>query len=341
MRPPAKRVRGGRSHPLALLALLAAPLLAPAAWHEACAQDFPSRAIRIIVPFTPGGSTDVFARMLAVKMTENLRQTVLVENRPGGGTLIGAELVAKSPPDGHTLLLTSVTTYSINPSLHARLPYDALNDFAAVTLTARIPFVLVVGADVPAKSLRELVAHAKSRPGQLNFGSPGQASVHRLAMELLAQRAGLDLVHVPYKGSSPALQDMLAGRIALMFLGVDTTAETIRSGRIRALAIGSAQRFSGFPEVPTISEAGGDLGLRGFEAAAWQGIAVSARTPAAIVDKLNSEVARALADPVLRNRLVASGVETLQSTPEEFASYIRSETVKWADVIRRAKVTPE
>lgn len=320
----------------AIAAFLACAILllavAPLGVH---AQEFPSRPLRLIVPFPPGGSTDIFARLLGQKMAENLRQPVLVENRAGGGTLIAAEALIKALADGYTLMLSSLTTYSVNPALYDKLPYDPVRDFAPVSLTGRFPLVLVVGNDVPARSMRELIAWVKARPRELNFGSTGPTSGHRFAMELLAQRTGLEMTHIPYKGSSPALQDLLGGRIALMFIGVDSGMEMIRAGRVRALGIGSPERFSGLPEVPTIAEAG----LAGFEASPWQGVVAPARTPTAIVARLNAEIARVLNDPPVRQKLTAAGIEPLKSSPEEFAAYMKSEALKWAEVIRQAKIS--
>ena len=326
----------GRRTAISVFRWLAGIMLAAASL-LAVAQDFPSRPVRVIVPFPPGGSTDVFARMVGQKLSENIRQPVVVDNRAGGGTLIASDALIKSPADGYTLMLSSVTTFSINQSLHEKLPYDPFADFAPVSLTGRFPLVLVVGKDIPARSIRELVALVKAKPQEFHFGSPGPASVHRLAMELLAFRAGMELVHVPYKGSNPAMQDLLGGRISLMFVGVDSGAEVIRSGRVRALGIGTAERFAGMPDVPAIAEAG----MPGFEASAWQGVVAPARTPAPVVQKLNAEIARALADPAIRQKLMAAGIEPLRSTPEEFAAYMRSEAVKWAEVVKRAKVSAE
>ena len=301
------------------------------------AQEFPARSIRLIVPFPPGGSTDIFARMFGQKLSENIRQPVEIDNRAGGGTLIASDALIKSPADGYTLMLSSVTTFSVNQSLYEKLPYDPFTDFAPVSLTGRFPLVLVVGKDIPARSIRELLALVKTRPQEFHFGSPGPASVHRLAMEMLSFRAGVELVHVPYKGSNPAMQDLLGGRIAMMFVGVDSGAEVIRSGRVRALGIGTAERFAGMPDVPAIAESG----LPGFEASAWQGMVAPARTPAPVVQKLNAEIARVLGDAAIRQKLLAAGIEPLRSTPEEFAAYMRTEAVKWAEVVRRAKVSAD
>ncbi len=299
------------------------------------AQDFPVRPVKIVVPLAPGGGTDFFGRLLAAKLTENLGQTVLVENRAGGGTLIGAEAVAKAPPDGYTLLLSALTTYSVNPHLYKKLPYDPFRDFAPVTLTGRFALLLVVNSDVPAKSVAEFLALAKSKPRELNFATPGPASTHQLAMELFMQATGAELTHVPYKGAGPATQELLAGRIPVMILDVATGLAHVKSGRIRALAIASPERSSLLPDVPTISESG----VPGYEASAWQGIVAPAGTPPRVIEKLNDEIARAIADPGVLQKLLDAGVEPLKSTPEQFAAYMRSESVKWAEVIRKGKIS--
>jgi tripartite-type tricarboxylate transporter receptor subunit TctC len=314
---------------LAAMALLPAP--------PAKAQTFPIRPIRIVVPLAPGGGTDIFARLLAAKLSDNLGQPVLVENRPGGGTLIGAELVARAAPDGYTLLLSAVTTYSVNPSLYRKLPYDPVKDFAPISLTARLPLLLVVHPDFPARSVRELIALAKSKPREIDFASPGPASPHHLAMGLLMQRTGIDLVHVPYKGGGPALQDVIAGRVPIMFLAMELSSAHIKAGKMRALGIASPQRNPLLPDVPTISESG----VPGFEASAWQGIVAPAGTPDAIVARLNAGIAKSISDPAMHQKLVETGIEPLLSSPEQFAAYMRSETLKWAEIIRLGNISIE
>ena len=303
------------------------------------AQDYPNRPIKVVVPLAPGGGTDLLARLIGQKLAESMGQPVIVENRPGASTMIGAEMVAKAAPDGYTLLSTAATTFAVNPSLYKKMPYDAANDFAPITMTARFSLALVVGADFPAATMKEFIAVAKSKPRELNFASPGQASTHHLVMELFMQRAGIQMMHIPYKGAGPAVQDLLAGRVPTMFLDLATGNEHIKSGRIRALGIATPTRFPELPQLPTIGEAGVETGLQGFEGSAWQGIVAPARTPSAIVNKLNTEIAKALADPAMKQKLYAAGIEPLKTTPEEFAAYIRSETVKWADVISRAKIS--
>ena len=298
------------------------------------AQDFPARPLKIVVPLAPGGGTDFFGRLLAGKLSENLGQPVLVENRPGGATMIGAEAVAKAPADGHTLLLSALTTYAVNPHLFRKMPYDPLRDFAPVSLTGRFALLLVVNADMPARTVAEFIALAKSRPGALDFGSPGPGSTHQLAMELFMQGAGLRLTHVPYKGAGPAMQELLAGRIPAMILDVSTGLPHLKSGRLRALAIASADRSPLMPDVPTIAESV----LPGYEASAWQGVVAPAGTPPSVVSRLNAEITRAIADAGVRQKLLDAGIEPLRSTPEQFSAYIRSETVKWAEVVRKGNI---
>lgn len=301
------------------------------------AQDFPARPLKIVVPLAPGGGTDFFGRLLAGKLSENLGQPVLVENRPGGATMIGAEAVAKAPADGHTLLLSALTTYAVNPHLFRKMPYDPLRDFAPVSLTGRFALLLVVNADMPARTVAEFIALAKSRPGALDFGSPGPCSTHQLAMELFMQGAGIRLTHVPYKGAGPAMQELLAGRIPAMILDVSTGLPHLKSGRLRALAIASADRSPLMPDVPTIAESV----LPGYEASAWQGVVAPAGTPPPVVSRLNAEITRAIADAGVRQKLLDAGIEPLRSTPEQFSAYIRSETVKWAEVVRKGNIRIE
>ena len=298
------------------------------------AQDFPARPLKIVVPLAPGGGTDFFGRLLAGKLSENLGQPVLVENRPGGATMIGAEAVAKAPADGHTLLLSALTTCAVNPHLFRKMPYDPLRDFAPVSLTGRFALLLVVNADMPARTVAEFIALAKSRPGALDFGSPGPGSTHQLAMELFMQGAGIRLTHVPYKGAGPAMQELLAGRIPAMILDVSTGLPHLKSGRLRALAIASADRSPLMPDVPTIAESV----LPGYEASAWQGVVAPAGTPPPVVSRLNAEITRAIADAGVRQKLLDAGIEPLRSTPEQFSAYIRSETVKWAEVVRKGNI---
>jgi tripartite-type tricarboxylate transporter receptor subunit TctC len=322
----------------ALFAVLAALVLAAFAIPAAHAQVYPAKALRLIVPYPAGGGTDFFARTLAVQLAQQMGQQVIVENRPGAATIIGAEAAAKSAPDGYTLLLGDSATFAVNPSLYRKLPYHPQKDFAPVSLTGRFALLLVVNpAIVNADTAGELIEEAKKNPGRLDYASPGPGSPHHLAMELFKQRTGLQFTHVPYKGAAPALQDLLGGRIALMFLDLATGAPQIRSGKLKALAVASDKRIAALPTLPTL----GESGLPGFEAWAWQLLAVPAGTPGEIVAKLNAEYRRAIDAPGIRQKMIDAGIDPLQSSPEEAGAYARSETAKWAKVISDGRITVE
>jgi tripartite-type tricarboxylate transporter receptor subunit TctC len=317
----------------AALAVLAAVGAAPAAAQEA----YPSKPVRVIVPYPAGGGTDFFARAAGAKLSTLLGQQIVVDNRPGAATIIGAEAAAGSPPDGYTLLLGDSATYAVNPSLYRKLPYDPQKDFAPISLTGRFALLLVVNPSVPANSVQELIRLAKSKPGQLDYGSPGPGSPHHLAMELFKQQTGIDVQHIPYKGAAPAVQDLLGGRIPMMFLDYAAGMSQIKAGKIKALAVASPERIAAMPDLPTIAESG----VPGFEAWAWQGLSAPAGTPADIIAKLNAEYGKAIADPALRQKIVDAGIEPLHSTPQQMADYIRSETAKWAKVVKEGHITIE
>ena len=317
----------------ALGTLLAAPLTSGTAF----AQDYPTRSIRMVVPFAPGGGTDFSARTIAQAMTDSFGQTVIVDNKPGAATNIGAEIVAKAAPDGYTLLLSSGSTFAINPAISKKTPYDTFRDFTPVGSFSRYLLLLVVAPDVPVKSVQEFIAYAKARPGQVSFGSPGLNSSHQLAMELFSQRTGLSMIHVPFKGAAPAMQEIIAGRVNSMFQDLATAQQQIRAGKLRALGVASDKRFQSLPEVPTI----GESGIAGYDAAAWIGIVAPTGTPAAIVNKLNAVMNKLLANPALLQKLADTGAEPLPGTPAQFGALLRSEADKWADVIRKAKLAEE
>ncbi len=302
--------------------------------HIAQAQQYPTKAIRLIVGFAPGGVTDIVARALGQKLYERLGQQVVVDNRAGGSGTIAAVMTAKAPPDGYTLLMSSVSTMATNVSTVARLPYDPLRDFAPVTLALVTPYLATVQASLPANNLREFIALAKAKPGQLNFGSSGTGGGAHLAVELLKTMAGIQLTHVPYKGSSLALNDLLGGHIQLTFSQPPIVLPHIRSGKLKGLAISSAQRLAVLPEFPTIAEAG----LAGYAATSWQGIVAPAATPRSIVMTLNAEIRRALQLPEIGARLAAEGSEAGNTTPEEFGAYIRREIAKWAGVVKTSGI---
>ncbi|MCW5684053.1 MAG: tripartite tricarboxylate transporter substrate binding protein [Pseudolabrys sp.] len=298
------------------------------------AETYPARSVKIVVPFAAGGGTDLLARIIAQELSTAFDQPFVVENRPGAGTQLGTEVVARATADGYTLLSTSMTSYVLNPSLYAKLGYDPLKDFTPVTLTGNFTLVLIANPTFPAKSVGDLIAMAKAKPGTINFASSGPGSPHQLAMELLRTRAGADMVHIPYKGAAPALQDVIAGHVPVMITDYSSSAPAIRSGLVRAIAVASPERTSLLPDTPTIAE----QGFPGYHASAWQGIVVPTGTPASIVDKLNAAIVVALKKPAVRDKLLAAGIEPLTSTPAEFAAYMRSEMQKWREVIASAHV---
>jgi len=301
---------------------------------DAHAQEkYPARPIRVIVPSVAGGGTDISARMIAPKMSEYLGQSVVVENRAGAASIIGSDLVAHAAPDGYTLLM-GISTLTINPSIHTKLPYDTVRDFAPVSLVVTLPNVLVVHPSLPVKSVKELIAFARVRPGQLNYASAGVGSSLHLSMALFMSMAKLRMTHVPYKGSAPALVDMLAGQIEVMTGTMITVIPYVRDGRLRALGVTSFKRAAVAPELPTIAEAG----LPGYEAVQWYGLLSPGATPREIIAKLNEAGARATHDAAVRKRFLDDGVEPVGSTPEECVALIRSDTAKWAGVVKDANI---
>jgi tripartite-type tricarboxylate transporter receptor subunit TctC len=302
----------------------------------ACAQGYPAKPIRLVVPYPAGGATDFFARLVFPKMGEALGQSVVVENRPGAGTAIGASEVARSAPDGYTLLLGDAGTYAFNPTLYKKLPYNPARDFAPVSLTGRFALILAVNPTaIRANSVKEFVDAAKRQPGKIDYGAPGPGSPIHLAMELFKQRAGLTMTPIPYKGGADAMNDLIGGRIAAMFPDIASGLPQIRGGKIKALAVASEKRVAALPDLPTI----GESGYPGFEAWAWQGFVAPAGTPRDVVMKLNSEFAKVMSDPALKQRLSESGFELQTSSPEEFAAYMKSEIAKWEKVIRESNIS--
>jgi len=297
------------------------------------AQTYPSKAVRLIVPFAPGGSTDIIARTLAQKLNEMWGQPVIVDNRAGGSTVIGTEIVAKAPPDGHTLLITPAP-FTIVPSLIAKLPYDPRKDFEPVTLINTTPLVVVVHPGVPAKSIKELIALAKAKPGALNYGSSGSGGSNHLAGELFNAMAGVRMVHVPYKGNAPALTDLVGGHVDLVFNGLTSALPLIKSGKLRPLGVTSLTRAGALPDAPTLDE----QGLKGFQAVAWNGLNAPARTPKDIIAKLNADVLKVIRSPELVDKLKAEGSDPVGSSVERFAAFLRDEIEKWNKVIKLANI---
>jgi tripartite-type tricarboxylate transporter receptor subunit TctC len=300
-------------------------------------QQYPVRPVRFVVPFSPGGSTDTLARTLGVKLADGLGQQVVVDNRPGANGNIGMEIVAKSPPDGHTIVLGYIANLAIAPSLYAKLPFDPVKDYAPITQIASSPNVLTAHPSVPAKTLKELIALAKAKPGQVSFASTGVASVGHLTGELLNNLAGVRITHVPYKGSGQAITDLLGGHVQVMYSGFSSTMPHIKSGKLRALAVTGAKRSDALPEVPTIAE----QGYPGVEATAWYGVLAPARTPRPVVTRLHGEIVKALRMPDVKERLGTLGFELVGGTPEAFGAYIRSEIKKWEKVVKASGAKPE
>ncbi|HET9351969.1 MAG TPA: tripartite tricarboxylate transporter substrate binding protein [Burkholderiales bacterium] len=311
---------------------LVAALLLFLASALAGAQDWPSRPVRLILPFPPGGGTDILGRLIAERLSASLGQPVVTENRGGAGGNVGAEAAARSAPDGYTIVLVA-PSLAISPTLYSKINYDPVKDFAAVSLVATVPNVMITQPSLPAENLQEFIAYARSRPGVLNFGSGGAGTSNHLAGELFNIVTGTKLVHVPYKGVNLAMQDVLAGNVHLVFIGIPAAAPHIKAGKLRALALVAPQRSGALPDVPTVAEAG----LRDFEVTTWYGVLAPAGTPRSIVVRLNAELVKIMHSSELKERLAATGTEPLTSTPEEFAAYIKREIAKWGDVIRKSR----
>jgi tripartite-type tricarboxylate transporter receptor subunit TctC len=312
-------------------ALLAATLTVLAM--PAQAQTYPAKALRLVVPFPPGGGTDIIARTLGDRMAADLGQPVIIDNRPGAGTMIGDDNVAKSAPDGYSLLIATFA-HAVNPSLQAKVPFNTEKDFAPVALVGRSPNVLVVNPNKPFKSVADVLAFARANPGKLTFGSFGNGTSAHLAGELFKNLAKVDMVHVPYKGSAPALTDLLGGQIDMMFTTVASVAQYIKSNRLRALAVTSAQRSGAYPNLPTIAEAG----VPGYAAESWYGIYVPAGTPAPIVARLNQSVHAAVKTEAFKSRIEEEGLVVSSGTPDELAKYVQAEEVRWAKVVKEANI---
>jgi tripartite-type tricarboxylate transporter receptor subunit TctC len=309
-------------------------LIAPCARAEAA---YPSRIIKLVVPYPAGGTTDLLGRLIADRLKSALSATVIVENKPGAGTTIGAEQVARAEPDGYTLLMATSTTLAINRTLYKSLPYDPVKDFAAVALVAAVPFVLVINPAIPAKTLAEFIAYAKQKPG-LTYGSAGNGSPQHLGAEMLKAQAGIDIRHVPYRGSVPAMLDVIAGHISFMVVDLQPALQQIKEGKLRVLGVTTPNRSAAAPDIPTLAESG----LAGFELVAWQGVVAPAGTPRPIVERLATEIGNFVGDRTARAQFAALAIEPLPpSTPESFAAYIKSEGDRWATIVKTAGIEPE
>jgi len=303
----------------------------------AAAADFPAKPIHLIVPFPPGGGNDTVARAIAQEVGPDLGQPLIIDNRPGAGGSVGAELAAKAPADGYTLFLAGVGSHAVNPNLHKKLPYDAVKDFTPITLIASAPSVLVVNPSVPAKTVAEFTAYARANPGKLNYASNGNGSAAQLAAAMYEWMAGVKMVHVPYKGIAPAMTDLLSGEVQLMFGTIVALVPHIQAGKLRALAVTSKKRSSLLTDIPTLAESG----LPEYEAGSWYGILAPAGTPPDIIAKLNTVVVKALRQPDVAKRLVQEGAEPIGSTPEEFGAHIKSEIARVGRVVREAGIKIE
>lgn len=326
-----------RSHPPALRAItgLLAGLNLLAVTLPATAQTYPAKPIRIVVPFAPGGPNDILARMVGQKLTESWGQQVIVDNRPGGGTVIGTQFAARAPADGYTLLMVA-TSMAVNPSLRARLPYDTMNDFTPVTLLIFSPNVLVAHPSVPVRSVKDLIALAKARPAQIFYASGGTGAATHLAGELLAMEGKVKMIHVPYKGAAPATVDLLSGQVSFMFGTILPTIPHIKAAKLRAIAVTSPKRTAVLPDVPTVAET-----LAGFDATSWYGLFAPAGTPKDVIARLHAENARIINLPEIRERLLAEGAAPAALGPEEFAAHFRREIEKWAKVVNAAGIKPD
>lgn len=303
----------------------------------ALAQDYPTKPIHIVVGYSPGGTTDIIARIIGARLSDKLHQSVIVDNRPGAGGNIGAELVAKAAPDGYTLLLGTAGTMAVNPWIYKSMPFDTVRDFAPISLIATLPNLMVVNPKVPAHTVQEFVEWAKKRPGKVFFASSGIGNTPHMTAELFNQTTGLKMVHVPYKGSGAALSDLVAGNgVQVMFDNMPSAIGQVRSGSLRAIAVTSAKRVESAPEIPTVAESG----YPGFEVVTWFGLFAPAGTPAAVVDRLNHEIADAVRDPATRKRLVDLGADPTSNSPAQYAALVRADRDTWSKVVRSADIHP-
>ncbi len=317
---------------LAAAASASVPAQAPVA-----SSPYPSRPIRFIVPFPPGGSTDIYARIIGPRLADALRQQVVIDNRPGAGGALGADLAAKAAPDGYTIWLGQTNNLAIGPAMRLKNAYDPVRDFSPITLLMRAPQVMVVNAGSPITSIKDLIAAAKSKPGTLTFASAGIGSSGHICGELFNQSAGINITHVPYKGASPAMIDLRGGRVTYLATSLASAAQSVKDGKIKAIATTGLQRARLMPEVPTVAESG----VPGFEVDSWHGMLAPAKVPREIVARLNREIVAILGKPEVREALLSEGGEITTGTPEEFAAFLKSEVAKWATVVKQAGITAE
>jgi tripartite-type tricarboxylate transporter receptor subunit TctC len=301
------------------------------------AQDYPNKPIKFVVPFSPGGSTDIIARLVGEKLSQRLGQPVVIDNRSGSGGNIGADAVAKAPADGYTILMGTTGIMAINDSLYAKLSYDAANDLAPVVHVASLTNVLAVNPELPAKNVQELIDYAKKNPGQLNFASSGPGSATHLVGELFKSNTGIDIVHIPYRGSGQAMTDLLSGKVSMMFDQIASSVSNIEGGKLKALGVTSKDRSAALPNTPTIAESG----VPGFEALSWSGIAVPAGTPQPVIDRINREVNAILQDPAIRERFAELGADPIGGSPADFESHLDKERAKWSKVVKDADIRIE
>jgi tripartite-type tricarboxylate transporter receptor subunit TctC len=302
---------------------------------SAFADTYPSKAIDFVVPYPPGGASDIIARLIAERLQASLKQPVVVENRAGANGMIAYQYVAKAPADGYTILMANIGPSAINPSIYKKMSYDAVKDFAPITLVSWVPLMVVANPGLRVNSVAELIAKAKAAPGTLSYGVSGNGTAGHLAMELFKSNAGIDIKPIPYKGDTPALTDTMGGQVDVMMATVVAAAPHVAGGRLKALAVTTPKRLSASPDIPTVAESG----MPGFEAVSWGGVLAPAATPRAVVDKLNAEIVRILKLPEVKKRFAEAGAEVVHSTPEEFAKYIASETAKWGKIARTAQVS--
>jgi tripartite-type tricarboxylate transporter receptor subunit TctC len=327
------QLTGRNRHAACAMAFAMSGAMAP----HAAAQSYPMKPIRMVCPSSPGGTTDYVARLVAQKLTEAWGQQIVVDDRPGAGGIVGTEMVAKAPPDGYTLLLGTITTHAVNPALHAGLKFDAIKDFAPISLVVSSPQLLAVHPSVPARTVKEFIAVAKARSGQFNYGSAGIGNSSHLVFELFKNMTGIDITHVSYKGSGPAISALVGGEVQAIITGIVALYPQVKAGRLRGIAVTSLHRAAALPDLPTISEAG----VPGFDVTSWFGVFAPAGTSNAIVMKLNAGIREMLDMPEVRQRLINQGADPASNTPEQFAAFIKSEKARWSKVVKDAGVRPE